>query len=101
MPQMDPRFPELTHRQISILQPYGEIEKYNDDAFVFSRGQLQYDFFVVLDGGISVEDPQNNNKLIVLHGKNEFSGDSSMLSNRAAELNGIAQAGSSLLRIKP
>lgn len=97
----DPRFPELTQRQITVLKEYGVTEYLNEDTRVFSLGDLQYDFFAVLDGAIRIEDPTNENALIVTHGKNEFSGDSGMLSNRGAQFHAIAQAGTTLLRLTP
>jgi thioredoxin reductase (NADPH) len=97
----DPRFPELTQRQINTLKKYGSIENHKEDTRVFTLGDLQYDFFVILNGQVSIEDPSNDNKVIVSHGKNEFSGDSGMLSNRGAQFHAIAKAGTCLLRINP
>lgn len=97
----DPRFPELTQRQINTLKKYGSVEDFEEDTRVFTLGDLQYDFFVVLQGEVSIEDPYNDNNIIVTHGKNEFSGDSGMLSNRGAQFHAIAKPGTSLLRINP
>jgi len=97
----DPRFPELTQRQIYILKENAIIESFNEDTRVFSQGDLQYDFFAVLNGSISIENPNNNNEVIVAHQKNEFSGDSGMLSNRSAQFHAIAKAGTTLLRLTP
>ena len=97
----DPRFPELTQKQINTLKKYGGIENHKEDTRVFTLGDLQYDFFVILNGQVSIEDPSNDNKVIVSHGKNEFSGDSGMLSNRGAQFHAIAKAGTCLLRINP
>ncbi|MFD1062884.1 FAD-dependent oxidoreductase [Winogradskyella litorisediminis] len=96
----DPRFPELTHSQVQKLKPYGEVETYNDTTRVFALGDNLYDFFVILKGEIHINDPYNETT-IVKHGKYEFSGDSGMLSNRAAQFHADAQPGTSLLRIKP
>lgn len=97
----DPRFPELTQRQVAILKQQGTVEFFKEDTRVFSLGDLQYDFFVVLEGTISIEDPTNGNNVIVAHGRNEFSGDSGMLSNRGAQFHAIAKAGTTLLRLSP
>jgi thioredoxin reductase (NADPH) len=97
----DPRFPVLTQRQINTLKEHGVIESFDEDTRVFSLGDLHYDFFVVLEGEISVEDPTNDNAIIVAHQKNEFSGDSGMLSNRSAQFHAIAKAGTTLLRLTP
>jgi len=97
----DPRFPELTQRQISKLKEYGEIENHDTGTSVFELGDLQYDFFVILEGSITIDDPYNQGNVIVEHGKNEFTGDSGMLSNRGALFHATAKPGTTLLRIKP
>ncbi|MEM7381130.1 MAG: FAD-dependent oxidoreductase [Bacteroidota bacterium] len=97
----DPRFPELNQRQINLLLNYGKIDSFSEDTRVFSQGDRHYDFFVVMAGEMSIEDPYNNNDVIVVHQKNEFSGDSSMLSTRSAQFHGIAKANTCLLRISP
>jgi thioredoxin reductase (NADPH) len=97
----DSRFPELTQRQIQHLRPYGKEEHFSEDTLVFAVGELNYDFFIVLDGEVSIKNTYDQDSIVVIHKKNEFTGDSSMLSNRSAQFNGIASKGSSLLRIKP
>ncbi|MEM8846760.1 MAG: FAD-dependent oxidoreductase [Bacteroidota bacterium] len=97
----DPRFPELTSRQIGILKEYGQIESHPPETRVFTLGELQYDFFVVLNGEISIEDPYNDNGVIVVHGKNEFTGDSGMLSNRGAQFHAVTKGNTCVLRISP
>ncbi len=97
----DPRFPELTQRQITILKAYGEVENHPSETKIFTLGDLQYDFFVVLDGEVSIEDPYNSNAVIVVHQKNEFTGDSGMLSNRGAQFHAITKGDTSVLRITP
>ncbi|MEO1033349.1 MAG: FAD-dependent oxidoreductase [Bacteroidota bacterium] len=97
----DPRFPELTQRQIEHLKPFGTIEHFEEETVVFSIGDLQYDFYVVLDGEICIKNRYNNDEIVVTHQKNEFTGDSSMLSNRSAQVNGYGAKGTTVLRIKP
>ncbi|MGB7396042.1 MAG: cyclic nucleotide-binding domain-containing protein, partial [Pricia sp.] len=97
----DPRFPELTQNQIATLKQYGTVEDYDSETRVFELGDLQYDFFVVLKGSVTIDDPYNPGNVIVEHGKNEFTGDSGMLSNRGAQFHATATSGTSLLRIKP
>ncbi len=98
---IDPRFPELNTKQIRTLKEYGTVEDYTQRTKVFTLGDLQYDFFVVLKGEVTIEDPYNDNAIIVAHGKNEFTGDSGMLSNRGAQFHAFATEGTSLIRIKP
>ncbi|WP_400075125.1 FAD-dependent oxidoreductase [Winogradskyella sp. R77965] len=96
----DPRFPELTHNQVTKLKAYGSVEDYKKPTRVFALGDNLYDFFVILKGAIEINDPYNNTT-IVTHGKYEFSGDSGMLSNRAAQFHADTIPNTSLLRIKP
>lgn len=97
----DPRFPQLTQSQINILKAYGEVEHCESDTVLFVLGDLQYDFFVILSGEISVYDPNSSDVAIVIHKKNEFSGDSGVLSNRGAQFQALAKSGSIILRITP
>ncbi len=97
----DPRFPELTQGQIRTLKAYGTEETHEKETRVFTLGDNLYDFFVILKGEVSIIDPYNNNNSIVDHGKNEFTGDSGMLSNRGAQFHAVAKPGTSLIRISP
>ncbi|MGB3465060.1 MAG: FAD-dependent oxidoreductase [Cyclobacteriaceae bacterium] len=97
----DPKFPQLTQQQINTLKEYGEVVRFDERTTIFKEGDNQYDFYVVLSGTIEIQDPSNPNTLITTHHKNEFSGDSSMLSNRAAHVNGYATDSTHLLRVKP
>lgn len=97
----DARFPELTSRQIGILKNYGEIESYSDTTKIFNIGDQQYDFFVVMEGSITIENPSDKHKPITIHKKNEFTGDSGMLSNRSSQFNGVVQPKTCVLRISP
>ncbi len=95
----DPRFPQLTQRQISILKDYGRIETYKKETIVFEQGDQQYDFVVILKGVVRIENPYNDDAIIVKHLKNEFAGDSGMLSDRGSQFNAIAEKGTVLLHI--
>lgn len=97
----DPRFPELTTRQLNTLKSYGEVITVDQRCLLFEPGQSDYNFYAIIEGEITVEDPSNNDQVVVRHQKNEFSGDNSMLSNRVAIFNGFAEAGSTILQIKP
>lgn len=97
----DPKFPQLTPQQVKVLHEYGSEEHYKERTVVFKEGDTNYDFYVVLSGSIEIEDPSNHDHLITTHHKNEFSGDSSMLSSRAAHVNGYATPGTYVLRVRP
>ncbi|MEL6557163.1 MAG: FAD-dependent oxidoreductase [Bacteroidota bacterium] len=96
----DPKFPQLTPRQVKTLRDYGTVEHFTERTTVFKVGDTSYDFNVVLSGSIDIVDPANQDNLITTHHKNGFSGDSSMLSSRAANVIGYANPDTYLLRIK-
>lgn len=96
----DPRFPTLTYQQVQTLQEYGTVEEYPERTRVFELGETQYDFFLILKGSVTIEDPYNKST-IVEHKKYEFTGDSGMLSNRAAQFHAYTTPPTTLLRIKP
>ncbi len=96
----DPRFPELTVRQIAILKEYGTIEACDDCKRLFSMSDNQFDFFVILRGEVRIFDPTDD-KTITTHHKNEFTGDSNMLSNRHAQFHAEAGGDTEVLRIPP
>ena len=96
----DPRFPTLTQRQMRVLEEHGEPLTISSRERVFTQGELQYDLYVVVSGEITIEDPTNEDKVIVVHQAGEFTGDSGMLSNRGAQFHAYAEPGSQLIRIK-
>lgn len=96
----DPRFPKLTYQQVTKLKEYGTLEYYKDPTKVIEIGDNSYCFFVVLEGELDIQDPYNKT-LIVTHQKYQFTGDSSMLSNRAAQFHGITKENTKLLKISP
>lgn len=97
----DLRFPELSTKQIQNLTKYGKEEYYPSRTKVFALGDLQYDFFVVLKGSITVVDAANETNVIAEHTVNQFSGDTGMLSNRRALFHAITSPETVLLRIAP
>ena len=94
----DPRFPILTQTQILTLKEFGTIVTFQEETFIFKVGDQDCDFYVVLDGEISLKGP-NNEDLKERHGINEFTGDNSMLSNRSIPFSALASSGTTVLKI--
>jgi thioredoxin reductase (NADPH) len=74
----DQRFTELNTRQVKVLKEFGAVENYKERTQVFELGEKEYDFFVVLEGEVLIEDPYNDGAVIVAYERFEFSGDSGM-----------------------
>lgn len=97
----DPRFPILTQKQITTLKAYGEIINFESETVLFQVGDRDYDFYIVLEGEIAMKDNHDEDKVLVTHGINEFTGDNSMLSSRRIPFSAHASPGTSVLRIRP
>ena len=97
----DPRFPKLSNQQVNTLKSYGEVEFYEEPTIIMDFGDKQYDFFLVLQGGIKIMNHDEEKSEITVHGVHEFSGASSILSNRTADVQGETLENTKLLRVKP
>ena len=97
----DARFPELTNQQVEKLKAYGTVEYYEKPTVILDFGDKQYDFFVVLKGGIKIIDPDKDKESVTIHGRHQFSGSSSILSHRTIGVCGETLDGTQVIRIKP
>jgi thioredoxin reductase (NADPH) len=84
-------FPRLNQSQITYLKGFGNIVPFNKGDVIINLGERNYDLYVVLDGKIIILDPYDGNKLITCHEKGEFTGDSDILSDRAAMFRAVAK----------
>jgi len=98
---MDPRLTELSALQIETLRSFGEEEHYPTLTCLINFGDRNYDFFVILEGGICIKNADDPTNSLVKHGVNQFTGSSNILSNRASELRAETIENTTLLRIKP
>ncbi len=92
-------FPKLSEKQIKYLRPCGHIVHFDKDDLIIGQGEQNYDLFVILEGQIDIVDPYDNNKPVTCHHPGEFTGDSDMLSDRAAMFRAIAKTKVKTLRI--
>lgn len=95
----DSAFPTLSQDFIDAVRPLAEECSFEDGEFVFQAGQPDVDFFVVLEGGIDIVNPTDNDRHIVTHGPGQFSGDIDLLTRRPVVVNGIARGQTKLLKV--
>ncbi|TDT45299.1 thioredoxin reductase (NADPH) [Maribacter spongiicola] len=98
---IDARFPELTNQQVEKLKGYGIVENFEIPTTILDYGDKRYDFFVVLEGGIKIIDPEKDKGNVTIHGRHQFSGSSSILSHRAIGVRGETLKNTQVIRIKP
>jgi thioredoxin reductase (NADPH) len=78
-------FPRLREAQIEALAEHGERRRTRRGEVLFREGDQRYDFFVVLEGKVSVVAGYGGQEcLIAVHGPRRFLGELSLLTGQAA-----------------
>lgn len=100
----DQLYPELTAAQIDRIRPYGRVERREAGSILFSPGDTETDFVVILSGtlDILVADHDGEERLVVRHGAGMFTGEINMFSDRRNIVIGrIVEAGDMLIVKRP
>jgi thioredoxin reductase (NADPH) len=78
-------FPKLTEKETRSLEEFGTERAVAEGEILFSEGDRDFCFFVILDGTVEItEKSSGKENRVVVHEKGEFTGDVDMLSGRAA-----------------
>jgi thioredoxin reductase (NADPH) len=91
-------FPVLTPEEITVLRRYGDEVELQHNEPLWSAGDIDYCFFVILTGGCCIRDSVEDT-LIVLHGPGNFSGDVDIMTGRPAPVGGFADGTTRALRL--
>ncbi|HYG63416.1 MAG TPA: ATP-binding protein [Thermoanaerobaculia bacterium] len=102
----DPReqkmFPRLEGEVLQELVELGTELELQDGDRLFSEGDREYDFFVVLDGQVRITKRVGKEEtLLAIHEPGEFTGEISMLTGGPAIANGYAEGPVRVLRLDP
>src|SRR5580658_10142288 len=92
-------FPRLTMAEIAHLKPFATPHDYADGETVFHAGQPDIDLFVVETGRIEIQNPNDENRVIVTHDPLQFSGDIDLLTGRPVIVSGVARGQSRIWRV--
>lgn len=92
-------FPVLTPEEIKILRGYGDEVELQDQAALWSPGDRDYCFFVILSGGCCIRDSVDSDSLIAFHGPGNFSGDVDIMTGRPAPVGGFAEGPTRALQL--
>lgn len=94
-------FPTLPSEAIEQLKAFGEVVDLNDGDALFSEGDTDYHFWVVLDGLVRVtKRVGKEDALLAIHRPGEFTGEISMLTGAGAIATGKADGPARVLRIE-
>jgi thioredoxin reductase (NADPH) len=92
-------FPELQAGDLEALRPLSTSCTFEDGQTVFRAGQADLDLFIVESGAIEIQNPSNENRVVVTHGPGEFAGDIDLLTRRPVIVTGIARGPTRLMRV--
>ncbi|HWE35450.1 MAG TPA: FAD-dependent oxidoreductase [Isosphaeraceae bacterium] len=85
-------FPKLSDAEVECLAGLATIRSFRDGEPIFQAGQRGLPFYVVESGAIAIVDESADvSKTIVVHGRREFTGDVSLLTDRPAAVSAYAR----------
>ena len=94
------KVPLLSESQIELLSKFGDKMSFTETTILIEEGQKNFSLYVVLKGEIEIRDPFDPDHLIAVHKKGSFTGDTDMLSDRAAVFIAVALKGAEVLHIR-
>ena len=91
-PDVSGAYPRLTDEQVMMLSRFGTRRRVPKGAALFYEGDRDCDFFVILDGLVSVVQPTDREpQLVAVHGPGRFLGDLSLLTGQTLYVTAIAE----------
>jgi signal transduction histidine kinase len=93
-------FPKLSEEELSRLAPYGRELTLNPGEIIFREGDINYHFYVVLDGQLEiVKHIGKEEQLLTVHQPGEFTGEISLFTGSPATATGRSLGISHVLEI--
>jgi thioredoxin reductase (NADPH) len=92
-------FPQLTSSELALVKPLATPCDYADGQIIFRAGQADIDLYVVESGQVEIRNPTDGDRLIVIHGPGQFSGDIDLLTGRPVIVTAIAQGATRVWRV--
>ncbi|HEY2759462.1 MAG TPA: FAD-dependent oxidoreductase [Pirellulales bacterium] len=92
-------FPKLSAAEIALVKPLAKEELYSDGDIIFRAGQDEIDCFIVQSGEIEIRNPADGDRVVVMHGPGQFSGDIDLLTGRPVLVSAISRGRTSVLRV--
>ena len=100
-PDRNGEFPRLSDEQISALAALGERRRTRPNEVLYRTGDLNCDFFVVLDGTVAMVEEYGGEqeRLISVHGRGRFLGGIGLLTGGPAFLTAVVQEPGEVLAV--
>lgn len=96
-------YPRLSEQQIELLAQHGERRSLEPGNVLFREGDLNCDFFVVLDGYVANVERYGTEqeRLISVHGPGRFLGELSVLTGQPSFFTAVARTPGEVLAVTP
>ncbi|MEY2533846.1 MAG: thioredoxin reductase [bacterium] len=93
-------FPRLTAGQIAALEAHGRRRPTEAGDVLFSEGDREYDFYVILEGMVAiVEDYGGHERVVGVHGRGRFLGELNLLTGQASFLTAVVREPGEVLQV--
>ncbi|WP_026146204.1 FAD-dependent oxidoreductase [Nocardioides sp. Iso805N] len=98
-PDVSGAYPRLTDEQVMTLSRFGTRRRVPKGSALFCEGDRDCDFFVILEGLVSVRQSDRESQLIAVHGPGRFLGDLSLLTGQTIYVTAIAEEDAEVLAV--
>ncbi|CAM6054205.1 unnamed protein product [Sphagnum tenellum] len=100
--RLDATFPNLTAQQLNSIRPFGEELDLPAGHILYQRGDLNVDFYVILQGAVEVyeSDSCGKDRVLVIHKANNFPGEVTQFSGRKSLINARTFTPTRILRVR-
>jgi thioredoxin reductase (NADPH) len=98
--ESDGAYPRLTEQQRARLRALGEVRSVSPGEVLFRDGDPGYDFFVVESGAVAiVQGYEQENRVVVVHGANQFLGELGLLTGSRVYLSAVVRDGGEVIQV--
>jgi thioredoxin reductase (NADPH) len=96
----DGAYPRLTEEQRARLRALGKVRSTSAGEVLFREGDPGYDFFVVESGAVAiVQGYEEENRIVVVHGANQFLGELGLLTGSRVYLSAVVRDGGEVIQV--
>lgn len=92
-------FAKLTDKEIELVSSLGTQVRFVEGDVVFRAGDAKIDLFVVISGGIEIQNPADNHRQIIVHDRHSFVGDIDLITGRPVLVSAIARGDTVAVRV--
>jgi thioredoxin reductase (NADPH) len=92
-------FPRLSNAELAHVRPLATPCNYADGETIFHAGQPEIDLYIVESGEIEIRNPTNSDRVVVVHGAGQFSGDIDLLTGRPVIVDAVARGVTQVLKV--